>query len=152
MIGRLSKEEIEDVLRKNILGHLGCNDGENTYVVPVSYVYDGKFILAHSVVGKKIHLMRKNPKVCFEVAEIENYKNWKTVIISGEYQELKEERDRYQAMKYFVDRMVYMKISETAIPPETTESRLHPRSPGNIKPVIYRIVILEKTGRYELSN
>jgi len=26
---------------------------------------------------------------------------------------------------------------------------VHPRSPGNIKPIVYRIVITEKTGRFE---
>jgi hypothetical protein len=52
-------------------------------------------------------------------------------------------------MKLFVDRMMHMKISETAIPPEISEKRVHPRSPGNIKPVIYRVVITEKTGRFE---
>lgn len=152
MIGRLTIEEIEDVLKKNTLGHLGCNDGNKMYIVPVSYVYDGKFVIAHSVVGKKIQMMRKNPQVCFEVEEIENYNNWKSVIAWGEYQELIEERDRYQAMKYFVDRMMYMKVSESAIPPELSDNRVHPRSPGSIKPVIYRIVISEKTGRYELDK
>ena len=152
MIGRLSIEEIEDVLKKNTFGHLGCNDGNRTYIVPINYVYDNKYIIAHSVVGKKVQMMRTNPQVCFEVDEIENYNSWKSVIIWGEYKELKEERDRYQAIKFFVDRMMYMKISETAIPPEISENRVHPRSPGYVKPVIYRIVISEKTGRYEIGK
>jgi hypothetical protein len=52
-------------------------------------------------------------------------------------------------MKLFVDRTMRLKISETAVLPELTENRVHPRSPGIIKPVIYRIVLSEKTGRYE---
>lgn len=149
MIGKLTNEEIEAVLKENVLGRIGCNDGKKTYVVPVNYVYDGKFIIAHSVYGMKIEMMRKNPQVCFEVDEMKSFTDWKSVIVWGEYQELAEERDRYSAMKLFVDRMMHMKISETAVPPEVSAERVHPRSPGNIKPIVYRIVIEEKTGRYE---
>jgi uncharacterized protein len=149
MIGKLTNEEIEEVLKEHVLGRIGCNDGKKTYVVPVNYVYDGKFIIAHSVYGMKIEMMRKNPQVCFEVDEMKSFTDWKSVIVWGEYQELAEERDRYSAMKLFVDRMMHMKISETAAPPEISAERVHPRSPGNIKPIVYRIVIEEKTGRFE---
>ena len=150
MIGKLTEEQIELVLEENILGRIGCYDSGKSYVVPINYVYDGKYIIAHSVAGMKINMMRKNPQVCFEVDEMKNYNEWKSVIAWGQYQELNEERERYAAMKLFVDRMMRLKISETAIPPETSENRIHPRSPGNIKPVIYRIVITERTGRFEM--
>ena len=149
MIGSLTYDAAKEVLQSNILGRIGCSDGNKIYVVPINYVFDGKYIIAHSVLGMKIRMMRKNPNVCFEVDEMKNLRNWKSVIAWGEYQELTDERDRYAAMKLFVDRTLHMKISETAIPPETSEIRVHPRSPGNIKPVIYRIVIEEITGRYE---
>lgn len=149
MIGRLSAEQIEEVLASNVLGRIGCNDGKKTYVVPVSYVYDGKYIIGHSLSGMKINMMRQNPEICFEVDEINSFTSWKSVILWGQYQELEDERERYAAMKLFVDRMIRMKISESAIPPETTEIRVHPRSPGYIRPVIYRIVIAESTGRFE---
>jgi len=149
MIGILSDDQVEEVLQANALGRIGCRDNDKIYVVPVNYVYDGKYIIAHSVEGMKIRMMRKNHSVCFEVDEIKNFTNWKTVIAWGEYQELTEERDRYYAMKLFVDRTIRMKISETAKPPEMSEKRLHPRSPGNIRPVVYRIVISERTGRFE---
>lgn len=67
----------------------------------------------------------------------------------GEYQELTDERDRYYAMKLFVDRMMHTKISKTAVPPGIAEKKVHPHSPGNIRPIVYRIVITEKTGRFE---
>jgi nitroimidazol reductase NimA-like FMN-containing flavoprotein (pyridoxamine 5'-phosphate oxidase superfamily) len=149
MIGRLTKEQIEDVLKENVLGRIGCNDGKKTYIVPINYIYDGKHVIAHSAKGLKIEMMRKNPQVCFEVDQMNSFTNWKSVIAWGEYQELTDERDRYYAMKLFVGRMIHMKISETAIPPEISEKRVHPRSPGNIKPIIYRIVIEEMTGRFE---
>lgn len=149
MLGRLSAQQIDEVLKANTLGRIGCNDGNRNYVVPVNYVYDGMYIIGHSVAGMKIDMMRKNPAVCFEVDEMNSFTNWKSVILWGQYQELKSERERLAAMKLFVDRMMYMKLSETAIPPETTGTRVHPRAPGYIKLIVYRIAISEKTGRFE---
>lgn len=149
MIGKLSNDEMEAVLRNNLIGRLGCTDGTVPYIIPINYVYDGKCIIAHSLEGMKIDMMRKNSGVCFEVDEIKSFTKWKTVICRGEYQELTDERERYYAMKMFVDKMLHLKISETARPPEITEQRVHPHAHGNIRPIIYRIVILEKTGRFE---
>ncbi|MGC4038591.1 MAG: pyridoxamine 5'-phosphate oxidase family protein [Chitinophagaceae bacterium] len=149
MIGSLSYKEAKEVLATSILGRIGCNDGNRTYVIPVNYVFDGKNILGHSVVGMKIHMMRSNPNVCFQVDEVKSMNDWKSIIVWGRYEELTDERERYAAMKLFVDKLMRMKISETAKPPELSGERLHPRSPGNIRPIFYRIVIDELTGRYE---
>ena len=149
MIGRLSEQQMDEMISTNNMGRIGCRDGEQIYIVPINYAFDGKDIIAHSVIGKKIYMMRKNPTVCFELDEITDNDNWRSVIASGVYLELTEERDRYDAMKIFVDKMLKLKISETAVPPEITPHRVHPRSPGNIKPVIFRIILLKKTGRYE---
>ena len=149
MIGHLKMDEIDEVLYSNVLGRIGCSNGKKIYVVPISYIYDGRDIIGHSVSGMKITMMRKNPEVCFEVDEMKSYTNWKSVIAWGNYLELTDERDRYAAMKLFVERLMHMKMSETAIPPETTESRVHPRSAEHLRPIIFRIILGEKTGRYE---
>lgn len=149
MIGKLTNEQIDEVLRDNILGRIGCSDGDKTYIVPVSYAFDGKCILAHSVEGMKIEMMRNNPDVCFEVDEMKSFTNWKSVIAWGKYQELTDERDRYYAMKIFVDRMIHIKTSKTAILPHLKKKEVQPHLPENVRPVIYRIVITEKTGRFE---
>jgi nitroimidazol reductase NimA-like FMN-containing flavoprotein (pyridoxamine 5'-phosphate oxidase superfamily) len=149
MLGKLSEKEIKEVLLHNFLGHIGCHDDGKTYVVPVNYVYDGTYIIAHSVMGMKIQMMRNNPQVCFEVDEIKDYANWKSVIVWGEYQEVTDVTERYHALTRFVERTLHTKISETAVPPEFTEKYVAPKYPQNAKPVIYRIVMLESSGRYE---
>ncbi len=148
MLGKLTTSEIDELLYSANLGRIGCSFNGKTYVVPVNYIYDGRSILAHSVEGMKINMMRRNNSVCFEVDEIENNKNWKSVIAWGTYHEITGERERYDAMKLFVDRMLKLKISTTAHPPELHAERLR-SSNHSIKPVIYRIILSEKTGRYE---
>ncbi|MEO6546595.1 MAG: pyridoxamine 5'-phosphate oxidase family protein [Ferruginibacter sp.] len=149
MIGILTNEEIAELLRTNVLGRIGCNDGEKNYVVPINYAFDGKDIIAHSAMGLKIKIMRKNPQVCFEVDEMHSFTNWKSVIAWGEYQELRSQRERYYAIKLFADRMMHIKISETAIPPANGEYPLVFRQEANSKSVIYRIVVNELSGRFE---
>ncbi len=148
MLGILSKTEVEELLYNNNLGRIGCSYNGKTYVVPVNYVYDGRSIIAHSTEGLKIQIMRKNPSVCFEVDHVENNKNWQSVITQGTYMEITGERERYDAMKLFVDRMLKLKISTTAHPPEIAPERLRTGT-SSVKPVIYRILLLEKTGLFE---
>lgn len=148
MLGSLSSSEIEDLLYQCNLGRIGCSYHGKVYVVPVNYIYDGRSVIAHSVEGLKIRIMRANPSVCFEVDEVETNKKWKSVIAQGHYQEIVGERERYEAMKLFVDRMLKLKVSATAHPPEMQPERLH-NLQASVKPVIYRIILSEKTGRYE---
>ena len=149
MFGNLSKEEIEAVLTNNVFGHIGCHDKGKTYVVPINYVYDGKQIIGHSVAGTKIHMMRSNPRVCFQVEEINDFSNWKSVIVWGEYHEITDSQERQHAMKFFTDHTLHIKISKPAGSTDVMKNEKHPHSFNDMKPVIYRIIITEKTGRYE---
>jgi nitroimidazol reductase NimA-like FMN-containing flavoprotein (pyridoxamine 5'-phosphate oxidase superfamily) len=70
MIGYLNREQCETVLMENLLGYIGCNDGFSTYIYPVNYLYDGRFIVCHSAIGSKIQVMRCNRRVCFQAGGI----------------------------------------------------------------------------------
>ncbi len=145
MIGKLAEQEIEEILKDNIWGHLGCNDGFNTYVYPINFLYDGQYIICQSQHGAKIETMRQNNRVCFQIDEVENHSNWRSVMVHGTFLELTDERDRYNAIKSFVDRRMQLKVSDhTVQTPGISEQLIH-----ESKPVIFRIVIDEKHGRYE---
>lgn len=64
--------EIIKILDKSKVLHLGLVDGDEPYVVPMNYGYtyeDGKLTLwLHGArQGRKMDVMRKNPKVFFEM-------------------------------------------------------------------------------------
>ncbi|HEY0272626.1 MAG TPA: pyridoxamine 5'-phosphate oxidase family protein [Chitinophaga sp.] len=147
MLGTLNEQEIEEVLLRNVTGRIGCYDGSKVYVVPVSYAYNDKYIITHSYEGMKINIMRKNPQVCFEVDEMQDQANWRSVIAWGTYEEVTNERERYYAMKFLVSRLMHLQISETARLPE--EAQHAPARPGDPKPIVYRIRLGERTGRFE---
>ena len=149
MIGILSTEEIELLLKEKVVGHLGCNDGYNTYVYPINYVYDGHFILCHTTPGVKLEIMRRNNRVCFQVEDNKDCVHWRSVMVQGFFQEQEEERDRYTTMKFFAGKNLHQKISQSALLHHTTFNGTHNNRPESNRPVFYRIVIDEKSGRYE---
>lgn len=87
MISELSREDIDDLLRAQVVGRVGCHADGLTYVVPVIYAYDGAAFYVLTVDGQKVRMMRENPQVCFEVDEYENG-SWRSAIAYGRYEEL----------------------------------------------------------------
>lgn len=148
MVGHLTEEQIVSVLKENALGRLGCCDGTQSYIVPTNYYYDGEAIVLHSEVGLKINIMRQNPNVCFEVDELTDFTHWKSVIVFGRYVEIEVEEEQKEVMDAYVNSLMRIKLSETALLPEIHQARLHPRT-GPLNTVIYKIVIDKMTGRYE---
>jgi uncharacterized protein len=149
MIEKLTEQEIEELLKDNVFGHLGCNDGLNTYVYPLNYLYDGKYITCHSQEGSKIQVMRKNNRVCFQVDEIKNHKNWKSVIVLGEFQEVHDAQEGSYAMKAFADRRLFLKESESTVLPRTNEQAANTPGSNDSDPVIFRILVDQKSGMFE---
>jgi nitroimidazol reductase NimA-like FMN-containing flavoprotein (pyridoxamine 5'-phosphate oxidase superfamily)/DNA-binding XRE family transcriptional regulator len=99
MIGALSPEEIDAVLRRQRLGRLACTVGDRPFVVPINYAYDGANIYAASGFGRKIEAMRRRPLVCFEVDEVDGPHSWRSVVAEAVYEELTEERARSAALQ-----------------------------------------------------
>ncbi len=63
-----NQAEIEAVLKKAFVCHLGLADGDQPYVVPMNYGYEDGHIYLHGAdEGKKIDILKKNDKVCFEM-------------------------------------------------------------------------------------
>lgn len=88
MSGQMNKSEIEDFLKSQVVGRLGCTDGGKVYVVPITFAYDNGCIYGHIKDGFNVRMMHKNPSVCFETDWKEDLNNWKSVIAYGIYEEL----------------------------------------------------------------
>jgi nitroimidazol reductase NimA-like FMN-containing flavoprotein (pyridoxamine 5'-phosphate oxidase superfamily) len=147
MIGNLNANQIESVLLNNVIGRIGCYANDRVYVVPVTYAYDGSFIIGHTAEGLKIRMLRDNPACCFEVDQADNMSNWQSVISWGTFEELQGE-EAEKAMKLFIDRLMPLVMSETSLP-QNGMSHTHKTDSHDVQPVIYRIRLQEKTGRFE---
>jgi uncharacterized protein len=152
MLGTLNNHEMEDLLFRNVTGRIGCREGDRIYIVPVSYAYNEKYVIAHSEEGLKIRMMRKNPNVCFEVDEIGDLGNWKSVVGSGRFEEILDEKEKYYAMKFLVSRLMHLKVSQTARLPQLVGDEIEEMPVASpMRSVVYRIRIECLTGRFERS-
>ena len=145
MLGKLEDTEIEELLAQQIIGRIGCHANGITYIVPISYTYDGEYIYGRSFDGLKIEMMRKNPQVCFQVDSMANMANWKSVIAWGTFKELTEPAERNDAIQKLFSRKI------PGIPSKTMQLTGHwPfASTEQIEGIIFCIRFFKKTGRYE---
>src|SRR5215216_5533444 len=103
-IRELSPERIEELLRTAIVGRIACcghgqtGDGR-PYLVPLAYGYDGDAVYAHSGPGRKLDLMRAEPRVTFEVDEAIAPDHWRSVIADGTFEEIDDPRQRDAALQ-----------------------------------------------------
>jgi len=148
MLGQLNHGEMEELLRSSVLGRIGCHADGRTYVVPVAFVYEDGAVIGHSTQGLKMQMMRKNPHVCFEVDDMQDLGNWRSVIAGGKFEELRgTEADR--AIATLLARLMPLAASsETSHPPKDLTHQ-HRAQLGELPAVVYRIRLDRMTGRFE---
>jgi nitroimidazol reductase NimA-like FMN-containing flavoprotein (pyridoxamine 5'-phosphate oxidase superfamily) len=140
VLGELNAEQIEAVLHAEVIARIGCISDGRVYVVPVSYVYDGTYIWGHGMDGAKLRAMREHPEVCVEVEQVDDLSNWRSVIAWGTFEECWGQ-DRDTGMALLVDRIMPL----LKFPPH----RPAPNPPGPKHGSVYRIMLGDKTGRFE---
>ena len=134
----LADAEIERLISTALVGRIACCapelDGDvRPYVVPLAYGYDGESVYAFSGLGRKIRIMRSQPKVAFEVDEAVAEDRWSSVIADGEYQELTDDEGRRLAHRVI--------FGENSPFPDFTEDQ-----------IVYRLRLTRKSGRFELPD
>ncbi len=151
MFGTLTNEQIDDLLKKQFIGRIGCHSKGLTYVVPISYAYDGQYIYCHTMEGgMKVKMMKENPEVCFEVDSLEMMATWKSVIAWGKFEEITNKEERSKALKVLLSR-VYPFISSKKMQ-LGDQWPFVPDDPNEIKGIVFRIKLREKTGKYEVNE
>ncbi len=150
MFGEMIKDGIESLLSTRLIGRIGCHADGLTYIVPISYAYDGDYVYAHTFPGLKVDIMRKNPSVCFQVDKMKDMANWESVIAWGKFEEITDPAQRRVALRKLIDRNLPLVSSETV--------HLFPHWPfipedlNTIEGIVFRIELTNKTGRFEKSD
>lgn len=150
MFGTLDDKQIEQLLKSQLLGRLGCHVNGLTYVVPLSYAYKDGYIYCHTQEGLKISMLRENNQLCFQVDDATDLANWQSVICWGEFEELTEEDAKRNALvilnkrNFPVTTTQKMRINQEWPFGDTTMEKL--------KGIFFRIKIKNQTGRYEKAD
>jgi nitroimidazol reductase NimA-like FMN-containing flavoprotein (pyridoxamine 5'-phosphate oxidase superfamily) len=137
-IRHLPADEIESLLQTAIVGRIACCDhgagGDGRpYLVPLAYGYDGESVYAHSGPGRKLDLMRSEPRVTFEVDDADAPDRWRSVIAEGLFAEVVDPDERRHAL-----RAIY--------PPPAEVPELGAAT------VVFRIRLTARSGRYETPD
>lgn len=144
MVGELSQEEIFRVLSENALGRLACQADGEVYVIPLGFAWDGKRLIFQASLGKKIEMMRSNPKVCFQTDQIVSASEWKSIVVYGTYAELTD-AEKPQAGRLLIDKISSRVDGEGRSPRDVTPDKLK----GRYHAVIFSISVDKITGRFE---
>lgn len=163
MWGDLDKSQIDDFLKSQLIGRLGCSDGNKVYVVPITYAYNNGYIYGHTKDGLKIQMMRNNPNVCFEIDWMKDMSNWKSVIVYGTFEELKGE-DANNGLEILMKSIMYnldrkssptgvsgndnLGIQNFAFQHSFLSPFLHSKNNEIFEIVVYRIKVNESTGKF----
>ncbi len=148
MLGTLSVDEIEDLLRSQVVARIGCHAEGRTYVVPITYAYDGNSLIAHSTDGLKLRMMRSNPYVCVEVDQMDDLANWRSVIARGRFEELFG-ADAAAALVALRERFRPIVVSATSQPSHGIHEGESQIRSGDGDARLFRIHLFDKTGRFE---
>jgi len=146
MLGQLEATEIEQLLSSTVVGRIGCQAEGRVYVVPITYAYLEGVVYAHTTEGLKLSMMRANPQVCFEVEQVDDLAAWRSVIAWGRFEELTGPAAG-EGMRRMMGRLMPLMTSQTAVPSHGLMP--HGASPGGKAGVVFRIMLEEKTGRFE---
>ncbi len=113
------KAIIEEIFRQNDVGRLGLVNGDEPYIVPMNFAYMTDRIYIHSHQdGTKMRLIKKQPRVCFEVddGEIITGENpcdfswrYKSAIAYGEARIIESDEERHNALRFISDKYSFGK-------------------------------------------
>lgn len=147
MQGFLNKEQINNILTSQSIGRLACCDGLYPYIIPINYAYDGTYIYGQTNPGTKLEIMRLNPNVSFEVELVTNMRNWQSIVLQGEFEEIWDE-PADEAWTTF-RRNIFSVQTITKVHGHEHEVTAQMADEDRMKLVMFRISIREITGRYQ---
>lgn len=132
----LNEDGIDELLRTALVGRIAYATpdahGGRPFIVPIAYGYDGTGAYLVGPPGQKVHIMRRQPLVSFEVDTAEAEDRWRSACCEGVYEELTNPTDRaYGLDVIFGDR------------PRPDIPQTH---------VVFRIRFTARTGRFELPD
>jgi len=107
-------DEIEGIIKKALICRLGLVDNDEPYIIPVCFGYERGALYFHgSLKGRKVELIKKNNKVCFEMdidAELEKSEDpckWtmkgKSVVGVGRASILEDDGEKSHALRLIME-------------------------------------------------
>src|SRR2546423_13312253 len=94
----MAQGEMLALLLRVRYGHLGCARDGLPYVVPMNFAYDSEDLYFFTTEGTKTEYMAANRTVCFQVEEITDSWQWRSVMVMGRAERMVKPDDIEKAM------------------------------------------------------
>lgn len=142
-VEEMQNTESDDVLQRVGYGHLACSLNDQPYIVPVHYFYDQPDIYVYTTEGMKTEIIKSNPRICLQVEEVVDKGDWRSVIVTGEAQQIIDRDAREEAIKKILS-------TNPTLSPAISIRWVNNWVRENIE-VVYRITPKMVTGRSSLK-
>lgn len=140
VIEEMTYHECRALLAETNLARLACAQNNQPYIVPVHVEFHDTCLYGFAGLGQKIEWMRENPLVCVELDRLTTDRQWETVVVFGQYEELPDlpgyEFPRSVALTLFQRHPIWWE-------PGSVPLAAHPPRPR----ILFRILINRVTGR-----
>ena len=83
IVKEMTGEECSTVVSACRLARLACASENQPYVVPIHFAFADNYLYSFSMPGTKIDWMRTNPKVCIQIEEFLELREWRSVLVYG---------------------------------------------------------------------
>lgn len=144
----LNSEQIREVLRNQYIGSLAFIWHQHPFVLPITYYFDegANCLISYSTEGHKVLAMRENPAVSLGVYEMASPMQWKSVLVHGRFEELRQ-TDAKVYLHRFVEGIRKL-ISPKDARTRTFLDGFSSADQATGMPVVFRIKIADYTGKY----
>lgn len=134
----LSERECNELLQRSHVGRLCFINGGQPDIEPVHYVSDDGWIFLRSAMGTKLEAFAHNPYVAFEIDEIRDTFDWRSVVARGTIYVLPPDGPRVERKS--LERAV--KALRSVAPQALTDD-----DPTPARQIVYGIHVDRLTGR-----
>jgi nitroimidazol reductase NimA-like FMN-containing flavoprotein (pyridoxamine 5'-phosphate oxidase superfamily) len=81
----LSRDEIEAMLLRNRVGRLAFSINDRVDIQPIHYIYERGWLYGRTSEGAKLSTLKHNRWVAFEVDEVTDLFDWRSLVIHGSF-------------------------------------------------------------------
>jgi len=81
----LSHDEIEAMLSRNKVGRIAFSFHDRVDIQPIHYIYERGWLYGRTSEGEKISTLKHNQWVAFEVDDVTDVFDWRSIVIHGSF-------------------------------------------------------------------
>lgn len=132
----LDRDECLGILARNTVGRIAYSHRDRVDIEPLHYVLNAEWIYVRTSAGTKVTTVTHNQWVAFEVDEVEDLFNWRSVVVHGSILMVTADVSGVETHEHAIEAM------RQIIPEALTGT-----DPVPFRDVILRIHLDEVTGR-----